>query len=68
MTNEIHVCVECVHFLPDKEDLSESHVYARCQAKFEFNLVTGAKTYMFCQARRTSAICTNFEKLEVNYG
>jgi regulator of PEP synthase PpsR (kinase-PPPase family) len=68
MTNEIHVCVECVHYLSDKNALTENHIYARCQARFEINLVTGTKTYMFCQARRHSATCKDFEKLEVNYG
>ena len=62
--NEIHVCVECVHYQKDSENGS----FDKCQAKFELNLVTGFKTLAFCQVRRDSAQCNDFEKLEVNYG
>jgi len=66
MTTDIHICAECTHFLPAEGD--PGHTFARCQAKFELNLVTGEKTYIYCQARRNNATCPNFEKFEVNYG
>ena len=68
MTIEIHVCAECVHFLPESDLPDPEFQYARCQAKFDVNLVTGSKRYLFCNSIRNNPTCGNYEKFEVNYG
>jgi hypothetical protein len=66
MNQEIHICAECIHYVPDESN----HVFDKCTGGSDqpINYVTGEKMPVYCSAQRFGPQCPDFEKLEVNYG